>query len=172
MVPQPHSIHISKLRAISGFSLVEILAVMLVLVALAVVAIPKFVELSSASRNSALEVINGAAQSANALVKAKVYGGADTREVPSRDDLLDVDMTGDGNYDTRLKWGWLDNTDIHKWINLSDDFGRNTQGIDKTFIGYDLDNNGTVINDRCYFLYTQASGAGRSPGYEVVADGC
>lgn len=155
-----------------GVTLIELVAVLLILGVLAAVAIPRFVNLSDAARASTLQALAGSAKSINTLVISKVQAGVDVQEVPGRDDLIDIDIDEDGSFETRLKWGFLDNTDLEKWLSLSDSFVISYSGIDLTFIGYDIDGNGDAQNDNCYFRYRQANTEGSQPEYLIVSSGC
>ena len=48
------------------------------------------------------------------------------------DDIIDIDLNGDGTPDTRLKWGYLDNTDVENWITSDDKLVIQYQGVDIT----------------------------------------
>lgn len=156
-----------------GFTLIELVVVILILGILAVIAAPKFIGLSTDARIKTLSGLSASVKTANALVYAKSQmSSLQVQPVAGRDDLLDIDLDGDGTFETRLKWGYLDNTDIEKWIELDASFTTQYQGIANTYIGYDRDKNGQVINDNCYFLYTQASNANTPPLYSVQISGC
>lgn len=105
------------------------------------------------------------------FIKSKLPSYA-ARPVNNRPDLIDVDTNGDGNYDTRLKWNYLDNTDIEQRIELSNDFTVEEQGFAITYIGYDFNSDGSVQDNSCYFKYTQASSVSTPPVYDVVDSGC
>ncbi|QIR16237.1 pilus assembly FimT family protein [Shewanella aestuarii] len=156
-----------------GFTLIELVVVIIILGILAVIAAPKFINLSSDARISTLSGISSSVKTANTLVYAKSQmPSLQVQGVAGRDDLLDIDLDGDGMFETRLKWGYLDNTDIEKWIELDDSFTIQYQGTANTYIGYDKDENGQVTNDNCYFHYTQAANATTPPGYAIVSSGC
>ncbi|ABM23893.1 methylation site containing protein [Shewanella putrefaciens] len=95
-----------------------------------------------------------------------------SQAVVNRDDIIDIDLDGDGTAETRLKWGYLDNTDVEKWITSDDKLIIQYQGIDITYIGYDLNNNTLVNDDQCYFRYTQATDANTPPLYDLNLQGC
>ncbi|QDE30181.1 MULTISPECIES: type II secretion system protein [Shewanella] len=156
-----------------GFTLIELVVVIIILAILAVVAAPKFIGLSTEARESTLSGVMASVKTANNLVYARSQMTSfQVQPVTNRDDLIDVDLDNDGVYETRLKWGYLDNTDIEEWINLDDVFTIQYQGIAFTYIGYDKDGNGQVANDNCYFLYTQAANATTPPKYQTVLSGC
>ena len=156
-----------------GFTLIELVVVIIVLAILAIIAAPKFIGLSTEARQSTLTGLMASVKTANNLVYARSQMSSfQVQSVTDRDDIIDVDLDNDGVYETRLKWGYLDNTDIEKWITLDDSFTIQYQAINLTYIGYDKDENGQVANDNCYFLYTQAASATTVPLYEVVASGC
>lgn len=158
-----------------GFTLIELIMVIVILGILAVVAIPKYISLKTEARIATLKQVKGAVKTANNFMKMESYmPNYSTQEVAGRDDLLDVDLSGDGVFDIRLKWGYLDNTDIDERVDFSDKLfvQENVNGVHDTFIGYDLDSDGTVDDDNCYLDYTQAADADTPPTYSIVSTGC
>lgn len=156
-----------------GFTLIELVVVIIILGILAVVAAPKFINLTTDARISTLSGLSASVKTANSLVYAKSQmPSLQVQPVAGRNDLIDIDLEGDGIFETRLKWGYLDNTDIEKWIEIDDSFTVQYQGIANTYIGYDKDENGQVTNDNCYFHYTQAANVTTQPGYAIVSSGC
>ncbi len=162
-----------------GFTLIEMVGVIVILGVLAATAAPKFIDLSKDAREAVLQQISVSVEAANNLlnIKSKVPSYS-VRPVPGRDDLIDIDMDLDGVFDPtngvdiRLKHNYIDNTHIHLLIELDDEFVRTELGADFTYIGYDLDSNGSAINDECHFIYTQARNAGDKPEYTINTDGC
>ncbi|GAA6171402.1 prepilin-type N-terminal cleavage/methylation domain-containing protein [Colwellia sp. KU-HH00111] len=164
-----------------GFTLIELVVVIVILGILSVVALPRFIDLSSDARISTLTQLEASVKGANNLLFMKSHMPSyTTRAVPGRPDLLDIDMDHDGdfevfspdNIDVRLKERYLDNTDVIKRIDISDVFKFEYEGIDYTYIGYDLNNDSQVKNDACYFKYTQAQSPTVPAAYEIVNTGC
>ncbi|MGB1198109.1 MAG: prepilin-type N-terminal cleavage/methylation domain-containing protein [Thalassotalea sp.] len=166
-------------KKLSGFTLIELVVVIVILGVLAATAFPKFINLASDARISVITQLKVSTKSANDLLflKSKMSSYS-TQPVPNRADLIDVDLNNDGIFDingsidVRLKWGYLDNTDIAKRIDFSDEFSLTEEGIEHTYVGYDLNKNSNVKDDNCYFSYTQASDADTPPVYEIIDSGC
>ncbi|MDN2481297.1 type II secretion system protein [Vibrio agarivorans] len=156
-----------------GFTLIELIVIITILAILSVVALPRFLNLQKDSRERVIEQIEVSVETANDLINMKAQlPSYSTQAVPNRDDLLDIDLDGDGVFDIRLKWGYLDNTDIQKRITLDDSFVIEEEGYEKTYVGYDFDQDGQASDDRCYFLYTQAESSTTPPVYSRELTGC
>ncbi|GLS84775.1 prepilin-type N-terminal cleavage/methylation domain-containing protein [Paraferrimonas haliotis] len=172
------------LRPSQGFTLIELVVALIVIAIIAVIAIPRFVDLSSDARIEVIEQIAVAAKAANdqVYVKSKM-GSYSAKPVNGRPDLTDVDLNNDGQFDTRLKCGFLDNTDVAKQMNYSDDQIKfEYEGVDKTYFGFESDN-GSIKASQCYFMYVQSWGTtnpsscnndqtASQPTYQVVTSGC
>ncbi|MBL4910241.1 MAG: type II secretion system protein [Alteromonadaceae bacterium] len=164
-----------------GFTLVELIVVIVLLGILSATAFPHFINLSSDARIKVITQIKVSVKTANDLLYLKSFMPSySVQPVLNRPDLIDIDMDHDGNFDVigankvdiRLKYHYIDNTDIIKRIDISDDFLLKEEGIDFTYLGYDLDNNGQVKNDNCYFKYTQAQSEAVPAAYVVISSGC
>lgn len=156
----------------NGFTLIELVVVIIILGVLAVIAAPKFIGLSTEAKTEAVNQIEASVKTANQLVYAKSQmPGLGVRPHSSRDDIIDVDIDGDGSFETRLLSGYLDNTDIENWIELDNVFVIEEQSVNYTYIGYDDNQDGKVRDDLCYFRYQQAT-ANSAPLYLTEHSGC
>lgn len=156
-----------------GFTLIELVVVIIVLGILAVIATPKFIGMSKEAREKSLLQLQASVKTANTLAYSKTQmPSLQSQAVVGRDDIIDIDLDGNGVAETRLKWGYLDNTDIEKWIVKDDKLVVQYQGIDITYIGYDLNDNTLADDDQCYFRYTQAADASTPPLYDINVQGC
>lgn len=173
----PFHSRVHAIRGLSaGFTTLELVVVLVILGILGAVAAPYFVSLGADARVSVLTGISTSVRTANDLISAKSrLPSFSVQPVPGRVDLVDIDLDGDGVFETRLKWNYLDNTDIHKRVKLSSELlvRIDAIGVTDTFIGYDRNKNGTLeAADGCYFRYTQAASASQPPVYTIVSGGC
>ncbi|KFZ36427.1 PilD processed protein [Shewanella mangrovi] len=157
-----------------GFTLIELVVVIIILGILAVIAAPKFVNMSSDARSMVLRQMQAAVKSANMQVFAKSQMPSfTTQAVANRSDLLDVDLDGNGSFETRLKNGYLDNTDVLQRLDIDEDkLAHQEENSDNLYIGYDLNGDSNVNDDQCYFLYTQAADSTTPPVYSIENSGC
>ena len=168
-----------------GFTLIELVVVILILGILAVVAAPKFISFGSDARVAVLQQLQASVKEANQMVylKSKLPSYA-VQAVSGRADLTEVDLDGDGTFETRLKCGYLDNTDVYKRLDYGSDVLQSEfEGVDKVYFGYVRGESTSVKDSQCYFLYQQAFGStnpascdadtsGSTPGYTLETSGC
>jgi len=172
-------------RRHQGFTLIELVVVIVILGILAIVAAPKFLSVSTEARIAVIAQLQASVKEANQLVylKSKMPSYS-VQAVSGRPDLTDVDLDGNGTYETRLKCGYLDNTDVAKRLDYSsDELKSQEEGVDKIYLGYIRGSNTTVKASNCYFMYGQAYGAtnpsscntedtAHAATYATVTSGC
>lgn len=167
--------NIKKLN--QGFTLIELIIVIVVLGVLAAVAAPRFLDLSSDARAAIINNIAGSLQSQYNIViaKSKIPNNILTTGAQP---VIDINGNGiadiEANLQTRgslinntgpdimmIRRGTalnIDNHQIHKLVDLPEDIlaiarsdGQNTD------IGFDLNGDGEVRDDNCRVFYSQNS---------------
>lgn len=167
-----------------GFTLIELVVVIVILGILAVTVVPKYMGLSKDAKVAVLTQFSVSVKAANDLIflKSKMPSYS-TFPVPNRSDLIDIDMDRDGiidlnGVDLRLLHSYIDNHEVYKQIDVSEEFKLSgskvfeEQGINLVFIGYDFNKNNKVSDDNCYFQYTQAKSETVGPSYDLIDEGC
>lgn len=138
-----------------GFTLIELVVVIIILGILAVTAAPKFINLQGDARVSTLQGVKAAIQGANTLVYSKAaLAGEEKTDSTS----IAIDATTDVNiaygYITAQKDDIVAATDISsaEWV------------LDESVTGeVKISQNGAP--EKCYFIYKAAAGEGLLPTY-------
>lgn len=151
----------SKKNNNKGFTLIELIIVIVILGILAVVAAPKFVDISSDAKIAVLNSLSAQFKSATNLVqmKARVKGlkAADTNPDGIQTDYI-VDF---GFGSVEIDWRNLcpesqgeggDQLDMLDFLDISDDFETRVDN-QYTLIGYKIPSSGTPTTEGCYLIY-------------------
>ncbi|MGI2170332.1 type II secretion system protein [Shewanella sp. MF05960] len=165
----------------SGFTLIELVVVIIILGILAVTAAPRFLSLSSDANKAALQSMGGAIKSAANLVYAKsVIQGLQNNAKTT------IDIDADGIDDLEISYGYpsanrnnsiskimgsgFDNDwtwsttygDTRFWLTTASLGGRSGVYVNQT----------AVLNSGCYILYDPVTTIGSSPKISYVTTDC
>lgn len=110
-----------------GFTLIELVVVIVILGILAVTAAPKFIDLTSDAKASVVEAVRGSINSAADLAHAKALVAGET----AQDGAISV-----ANTTIDLTYGWPDETSIAALLELDDDIEQ-VSGSEGTFTHVD-----------------------------------
>lgn len=148
-----------------GFTLIELIAVILLLGVLAAVAVPRFIDLKKASLQATMESMTGAMKSAATMIYAKseVEGVADLAS-----SSVDIDGTS-----VATVYGYPSGTaaGIDKMVNAS-----GWQKRPSIYSGAWVYWHGVIQEDagdaQCYLRYRQPTGPNLAPVVDVQTSGC
>ena len=145
-----------KSRNQKGFTLIEIIAVLVILGILAAVAIPKFMGLQKDARESAVKGIQGAAFGAASLVYGKAAISGTTGATGT--------VAYDGTNTLTTAWGYPTNaTELMKAMT-------SVEGFTATSTGFTKDGAPTPAN--CGVTYTAPTSATTQPQVVATVTGC
>lgn len=153
---------ISRTKNHLGFTLIELMAVIVILGVLAITILPKFTDLSSSARVAALNNIAGAMHSTINLVKAKAISEGITIQGsnPGNQAAYLIDFDG---VSSEIDWRNLcpesaaelgDQLTMVDFINLQTAGGLSSQVNNQyTLVGYDIPGFSVPQNQGCYVIY-------------------
>ncbi len=158
-----------------GFTLIELVVVIIILGILAVVAAPKFINLQGDARASALSGLKAAIQGANTLVYSKAALAGEEKG-DATDGTATVDISGT---DVNIVYGYMAaaQVDIQNSVDVAFDVEADPQtGTNDWIIQADTPLAGQVTiyqrgaPDTCTLIYTQAADAATIPTYVAETD--
>ncbi|RUO20939.1 prepilin-type cleavage/methylation domain-containing protein [Aliidiomarina iranensis] len=162
-----------------GFSLIELIIVIIILAVVGVTAAPRFFNLSTDANRALLEELAGASKSAANLVYAKALIQGEAGKV-----LGTVDLDGDGVSDIETVYGYPTGDRIKglpNALSLEEDwrYGNTFGGTQLFFspariIGSSgpTNNNIPLLRPDCYLAYRPPTNPGDAPTYTFFDSGC
>lgn len=133
----------------AGFTLVELVVVIAILGILAAVAIPRFADLNSTARESAIDNLDGAVRSAATLAHAQAVAENATGATGT------ITMEGTS---VALVYGYPSTTGIANAMN--------------SYEGFTFSSGTFTLQTNCTVQYTQAASSGAVPTYTKTTTGC
>jgi MSHA pilin protein MshA len=152
---------VERINKNNGFTLIELIIVIVILGILAVVAAPKFIDISSDAKIAALTSLSGQFKSTTNLVqmKARIKGLKSAADNPGGGQSDYVVDFGFGSVE--IDWRNLcpesqgesgDQLEMLDFLDISDDFETRVNN-QYTLIGYKVPSSGTPTNEGCYLIY-------------------
>lgn len=162
-----------SLKANQGFTLIELVVVIVILGILAVTAAPKFMSLSSDARVSTLNGVKAALQSANSVVYSKAILASEQNKATGT-----VAIGGGVNVATAYGYTAADAAEVAKVLDLdTDDFTIEDDPVGSdpfTYIrptSFTVGTTSPALTDLCGVVYRAATSSSK-PKYEIAAGGC
>jgi MSHA pilin protein MshA len=159
-------------NAQQGFTLIELVVVIVILGILAATAAPKFIDLTGDARASTLQGVRGSIESATTMVHAKSLIAGET------DTTGGLDLDGDDTDDVALRFSWP-TSDTTTWDELLDINAEDFLSVADTvrIVWYHtqdtaFNNTAAARNGGCYVSYTESADSNTRPAILVVTDDC
>jgi MSHA pilin protein MshA len=152
---------LSNIKQQSGFTLIELVMVIVILGILAATALPKFVNLGTDARTAAMKAVEGSMRSASSMIYAKAAVGnllTGTTATP-------VNVTVNGTA-VATAYGFASSVaELVKVMDLGADF-------DSTTVTTEIEHKGAATPANCKVAYTPATSLTTPPTFTATTSGC
>ena len=165
----------SSLKTQQGFTLIELVVVIVILGILAATAAPKFIDLTGDAQASTIKAVRGSVESATTMVHAKALVKGATAAT-----TLDINGTSDAGDDIAIVNGWPASTTA-VWTAIidlnSDDFTTVVDTAADKVVWYpkqatDYADAAAAEAKNCYVSYIESASSNTRPAILAVTDGC
>jgi MSHA pilin protein MshA len=162
----------------SGFTLIELIIVIVILGVFAVTAAPRFIDISSDARIAELTALGGSIKSASNLVYAKAVIQGIEKQALGSTGFIDLD--GDGSGDILIHYGYPNSgdpdvleqiVDMEEYMTHRIGYGTPTPVLyvaNKTVAS----NYTALLAANCYLTYARSVSLGEFPVITYVTSGC
>jgi MSHA pilin protein MshA len=163
-----------KVQAQGGFTLIELIVVIVILGILAATALPKFANLSGDARLASLNAAKGAMSSASAIVHGKILvnpGAVNTTATPNTLAVEGVNVAVDNGYPAAtgiMAAAGLSTDDYVSYTVGSGDKRPTVTGSSIALVPRSID--GTSSATTCFLTYTPATSATTPPVIALTAN--
>ena len=158
-------------NAQQGFTLIELVVVIVILGILAATAAPKFIDLTGDAKASTIQGVRGSIESATSMVHAKALIAGET----ANNGALDLDNDDTDEVVTRFSWPSSDTTTWDEIIDINaEDFTAIANTV--SIAWYHTQDTALTLGQAratgCYVQYTESGDSNTRPAIVVVTDDC
>lgn len=164
----------SPLKAQKGFTLIELVVVIVILGILAATAAPKFIDLTGDARAATLQAVRASVESATAMAHAKALVSSTedgTLDILGTDTVATDDLTFVNSWPAATTATWANLLDVE----VGDGAPFRVVAIGTSiywYIGSELTTATGVTDGECYVVYPQGTNPNIKPAIVIDTDKC